>query len=622
METSDIEGFFREAPVQITDNERLREPQRHAHEAVLRHFAGSHAHAMLQIPVGCGKTGVMGLVPFGLARGRVLVIVPNPEIRKGVAKELDYQNPECFWTKTGVLTDFSRGPHRAVLDGKDANLADCRAAHFVIANIQQLASSADRWLPQFPDDFFDLILVDEAHHNVAASWRRVFDRFPNAKVVSLTATPFRSDGRQVEGESIFRYPFAQAMRKGYIKQLQAVQVAPSRIHFTYLGEEREHTLEEVLALREEQWFRKGVALSRETNISIVDGSIKALRRLRQSGHQHQIIAAACSINHAKEVASLYRERGYKAEAIYSEMPDEARTRVLDDLKSGKLDCIVQIQILGEGFDHPSLSVAGIFRPFRSLSPYVQFVGRIMRVVRQNAPFDMDNEGFVVSHVGLQQDERWDDFRRFDRDDQLLFAELLGDGVDLDALPEPSGDRRRVRPDMVVLDEIVERFITNDFIDPLDEGAIDEFVRQVPRLFGVDIEEMGLSREDLVARLLIARRRAELRPEKLPVQPQEARKQRRRRLDEETRSVAGRMLQALGLAPQAPDLVRLHPGLGATNNLAAAIRLLHRRVNEVMGFDPGGGRELDLAQLDGAIVRLDEFGDDVQSGLRDRMGGKH
>ena len=60
METSDIEGFFREAPVQITDNERLREPQRHAHEAVLRHFAGSHAHAMLQIPVGCGKTGVMG----------------------------------------------------------------------------------------------------------------------------------------------------------------------------------------------------------------------------------------------------------------------------------------------------------------------------------------------------------------------------------------------------------------------------------------------------------------------------------------------------------------------------------------------------------------------------------
>jgi hypothetical protein len=74
-----------------------------------------------------------------------------------------------------------------------------------VTNIQQLASSADRWLSQLPDKFFDMILVDERHHNVADSWRKVFARFPEAKVVSLTAIPFRSDGEPLEGIPIYRH---------------------------------------------------------------------------------------------------------------------------------------------------------------------------------------------------------------------------------------------------------------------------------------------------------------------------------------------------------------------------------------------------------------------------------
>ena len=74
-------------------------------------------------------------------------------------------------------------------------------------------------------------------------------------------------------------------------------------------------------------------------------------------------------------------------------------------------------MLGEGFDHPRLSVAAIFRPFRSLAPYIQFVGRVMRVVVQDEPDHPDNQGFVVSHVGLNNDARWDEFRELDLDDQ-------------------------------------------------------------------------------------------------------------------------------------------------------------------------------------------------------------
>ncbi|MDR1657906.1 MAG: DEAD/DEAH box helicase family protein [Deltaproteobacteria bacterium] len=90
----------------------------------------------------------------------------------------------------------------AVLDGQDANTHDYESSHIVVINIQQPASRADRWLSSFADDFNDLILVDEGHHNVARSWEWVFERFPNTKVVSLTATPFRRDGRSLAPESL------------------------------------------------------------------------------------------------------------------------------------------------------------------------------------------------------------------------------------------------------------------------------------------------------------------------------------------------------------------------------------------------------------------------------------
>ena len=181
-----------------------------------------------------------------------------------------------------------------------------RSAHFVVTNIHQLANRADRWLTEFEADFFDLILVDEAHHNAAESWQRVFERFPNAKVVSLTATPFRSDGREVQGQSIYRYPFAEAMRNGYIKQLRVADAHPSQIYFEFQGDEHHHTLEEVLALREEAWFRQGVALSRPTNETIVNSSLEMLDRLRSGGRHHQVVAAACSINHTA-TSRLYIE---------------------------------------------------------------------------------------------------------------------------------------------------------------------------------------------------------------------------------------------------------------------------------------------------------------------------
>jgi superfamily II DNA/RNA helicase len=176
------------------------------------------------------------------------------------------------------------------------------------------------------------------------------------------------------------------------------------------------------------------------------------------------------VDHARQVRSLYAERGLQAREIHSNMPAEEIEDVLQDLRRGRIDCIVQVRMLGEGFDHPNLSVAAIFQPFRSLSPYVQFIGRVMRVIHQNNPQHPDNRGVAVSHVGLNIDRHWEDFRRIDQEDQELIQGWLEAGDERPPADEP-GRRRRLTPDMVVQNEIISHFIEQEYLDPMDDAAL-------------------------------------------------------------------------------------------------------------------------------------------------------
>ena len=421
------ETFFLNVDPNIEDNGSLREPQRDGYLRTYEFFKAGKNKALLQVPVGCGKTGLASLFPLGLAGGRVIVIAPNLTIKDGLYAAMDITNRQkCFWRKAGVLApeQMTAGPLACTLDS--GNMTVARKCHIVITNIQQLATDAEKWLRQFPDDFFDMIIVDEAHHSAAASWQKVMDRFPKAKVILMTATPFRSDRQEIDGELIFRYPFRSATLKGYIKRLKASYVAPSQIELGFTDARgRIYTLDEVLKLKEEDWFSRGVALAPLCNKHIVDSSLEKLEELRQSGTRHQLIAVACSINHGKEIRSLYQERGYKAEVIHSKQTPDEQEVILRDLRNGTLDCIIQVQMLGEGFDHPKLSVAAIFRPFRSLAPYVQFVGRIMRVIVQNDPTHPDNVGHIVTHLGMNLDARLKEFKDFESDDKAFWDKVIG-----------------------------------------------------------------------------------------------------------------------------------------------------------------------------------------------------
>jgi superfamily II DNA or RNA helicase len=618
LSNDDIGRLFAGTPVAIAGNRSLREPQRDGHAAAAEYFSNGGHRAVEQIPVGCGKTGLISILPFGIAHGRVLVIAPNLTIRNQIADAVDITNVEGFYRRAGVLADLSAGPYRAVLDA-DANLGDCDEAHIVVTNIHQLAERAERWLPHFAEDYFDLILVDEGHHNAAPTWQNVFQRFPNARVLSLTATPFRADEQPVEGDIIYRYTFRQAMQRGYIKEMTSSNVAPSELHFTYQGDEHRHTLNEVLAMRENDWYSRGVALAPESNTSIVDHSIQWLRHLRDGGLPHQLIAVACSVDHARQVRGLYQERDINTREIHSGQPVDERENILRDLRNGTLDAVVQVQMLGEGFDHPRLSVAAIFRPFRSLSPYVQFVGRAMRANVNDAPGHQDNQGIIVSHVGLNIDRHWDDFKEIDRDDQELVHAWLEAGEHPPGNEEGGGRRRRLRPEMTVTQEVIDRFLSDPYLDPADDTLIDNAMN-VLREQGVDLDALGLTREELQRRFMQAhaRRRPDT-PERLPVQPQAHRQMLRERLNEQTKSAANRICDALGEHRDGRRIAALG-GTGATNNLAAVIVLTNRAVNAHLGIESNERRDQNTQALEGALGVLDDIADEVEADLRERLDG--
>ena len=606
-------GVFKQVSAHIRDNQFLRVPQREAYLAAHRHFKQSSEHAIIQLPVGCGKTGTMAILPFGLATGRTLVVAPNLEIRDTVTRSLDHSSPESFYRRARVLEN-GQGPAAAVLDS-DANLSDADTADFVITNIHQLAGTAtSRWLDNLPPDYYDIILVDEGHHNVAASWQGLFEHFPRSRVTSFTATPLRSDGQEVAGQRIYHFPIAEAIREGYVRDLASRRLQPEEISFEYQGSTRTHSLKEVVELSEEAWFSRGVALSRTCNEHIVDASIQCMRELRQQGSvKHQIIAAACSIDHARSIKSLYTERGLEADVIHSDLASDDRGRVRGRLSSGELDVVVQVQMLGEGADYPNLGVAAVFRPYRHLVPYAQFIGRIMRVVRQNAPGHPDNRGYVVSHVGLNVDRWWDELQRLDEGDQLFFEQLSNAEreFDLESLDEP----RRYRPPMEVLAEIVERFVEVGFIPEAREALVDDVIHSLS-LRGIDLETLGIDREELARRI-----EAEAPRERtgtlfsIPVQPQRQRQEARRRLNERVRSASSEVIRALGYSIPGFELPRRFPDTGSQNNQGAAIVLLNREIQRYLGAASAERDILSLGELEDAYRSMDDHVDAVIAKVR-------
>jgi len=568
-----LEQFFMKTPAHIEENLQLREPQIEAYQELYAYFKSGKKTAIIQIPVGCGKSGIAAIAPFGIAKGRVLVIAPNLTIKEGLFESLDVTNRQkCFWRKRAILTDEAMigGPFATTLD--TGNLSVCEKSHFVISNVQQLSTNPEKWLKLFPRDFFDLLIVDEAHHSPADSWRKVREHFDSARVINMTATPFRGDAQEIEGDLVYRYPFKKATFKGYIKRVTASYAAPSQLEFTAKGETKIYTLDDVLAMKEKDWFSRGIALSDPCNQTIVDNSLQRLEQLRETGTAHQLIAVACSVNHARKIVQMYTARGFNADLIYSEMDEDKKVDVKRRLTSGELDCIVQVQMLGEGFDHPKLSVAAIFRPFRTLAPYIQFVGRILRVIVQNSPGHPDNYGHVVTHAGMNLDKRLMEFKLFESDDQKFWEDVIG-GVE----PEPparvlSGEARmKLAESAVVNYEIVDSMIEEQFTSADQDDIIKELREKLDAL-GLDPEQA-----EAIVLAKAGTRITSKAAQPYQVLPQREWEARRKGLNEEVNRAANLLINRLDVSRGGRELI--NTGIAATNNFVACVTLINKELKK-------------------------------------------
>jgi superfamily II DNA or RNA helicase len=268
----------------VQDNLRLRIPQREAYQKLVE-FADANTalrEVGIVLPVGCGKSGLITITPFALKARRALVVAPGVKIAQQLRDDFDPTKADMFYLKCGVL-DGPPFPEPVEIRGTASNRADLDEADVVVTNIDQLQGEDNRWLRTLPPDFFDLILFDEGHHNVATSWETLKARFPDARIVNYSATPLRADGQLMAGEIVYSYPIFRAIAEGYVKRLKAVVLNPATLRYVRREDAREIEvgLDEVYRLGEEDAdFRRSIVTSEETLRTIVDASIRELDRIR------------------------------------------------------------------------------------------------------------------------------------------------------------------------------------------------------------------------------------------------------------------------------------------------------------------------------------------------------
>lgn len=577
----------------VTTNQELRKPQRAGYAEIEKHFAspGADREIGLVLPVGCGKSGLITIAPFALKARRVLVVAPGLRIAHQLLKDFDPTSEKFFYTKCAVLPG-PEYPEPAEIRSSSSSQADLDEADVVVTNIHQLQGKENKWLIKLPADFFDLILIDEGHHNVAESWELLRAKFPKAKIINFSATPTRADGQLMAGKIIYSYPISEAIGEGFIKRLKAVVLKPATLMYVRKedGREIEVTLDEVIRLGEEDSdFRRSIVSSEQSLGTIVDCSIRELRKLRErtSDNKHKIIASALNYAHCIQITAAYQSRGLRAAYIHSKLEGDANDKILAQLDRHELDAIVQVRKLGEGFDHRYLSVAAICSVFSNLSPFIQFVGRVMRALRPNEPRNPLNQGIVVFHAGSNIAERWSDFRTYSTADQKYFQELLPlEEIDFanaeEILVDPTTHTRSVNPievrdqSSVALEEIP--LLRNDA----------EALRAIQIL-----KEKGYTAEQVSQAML----------QPLPTTKQKKRRADRSALDNLVKTEATRLLHQHGINPKGKALDKAKP---PRENFVVVKSALDRKINKLLDHGPKQRSNFTQADLDRANAALPEI----------------
>lgn len=410
-------NYFSNTEVNILGNAELREPQIFAYSKALEYYINNKdskdREIVIVLPTGTGKTGLMAILPYKIAQKRVLIITPQLTIKNGILKNLTV-GPENFYLKFNIIEHPMYLPKISEYR-KDLSVKVYEDSEIVVANIHKLQQRLTKsLLKRVSPDFFDLIIIDEAHHSAAKSWIEAVKYFKDAKVIKVTGTPFRADGESITGTEIYSYPLSSAMVNKYVKSLRNLTHIPEELFLTIDGnKEKLYSINEIrdMKLKDEDWISRSVAYSTECSEQVVIRSLELLnKKKKNSDIPHKIIAVACSVAHAEDIKNLYEKHGVKSTIVHSKLEDKELEGNFKDIENNRVDVVINVAMLGEGYDHKYLSIAAIFRPFKNLGAYVQFVGRILRYISESNNSN-DNIGEIIAHQALNLEELWEYYKK-------------------------------------------------------------------------------------------------------------------------------------------------------------------------------------------------------------------
>lgn len=303
-----------------------------------------HRSVMVQMPTGTGKTHVLAAIVNRVVSdraGKVLVVAHRIELISQISDTL---------TSFGITHDG--------LGGTDFSSV-------VVASIQTVTRRLER-MELEPD----LVIIDEAHHALAKTYRVLWERWPKARFLGLTATPCRMNRTgfmDLFDVLLPSWSIATFIGKGVLSAFDYVSIYPNSAEQRLIA-----SLAKRGADGDYQVKEMDAVLNRRQSIERLYRSLKAYADGRRG------IVYAITIDHARRIAEYYSGQGVSAAAIDSQTPREERKRLVERFKAGDLMVLVNVDVFSEGFDCPAVEFVQLARPTLSLAKYLQQVGRGLR----------------------------------------------------------------------------------------------------------------------------------------------------------------------------------------------------------------------------------------------------
>lgn len=334
-----------------TSQKGLRPPQIGGLHAIGMHWSLYHQQATIVMPTGTGKTETMLATLAAFVDGCLLVVVPSQVLRDQTAGKFATFG---LLRMLGNLTDGARNPIVGVITKRptsDADLDLFDKCNVVISTMAAIGEGdAAAWGHQIAERI-ETLIVDEAHHIGADGWSAFREHFAHRRVLQFTATPFRRDGKLVDGKVIYNYPLQLAQRDGYFKKIRFEPV---------------YEIDDDIA-----------------DTTIAAAALAKLRADIASGLNHRLMARCANIESARAVHEVYMKIAADLQPVLVHSEAETGNQGLEDIKSGRSRIVVCVNMLGEGFDLPELKVAAVHDTHKSLAVLLQFTGRFTRSAGSN-----------------------------------------------------------------------------------------------------------------------------------------------------------------------------------------------------------------------------------------------